>query len=150
VRAKIAEMPEDDRAIAARIHEIVHATAPELVPRTFCGMPAYARDGKVICFFQAKSKFKCAIRPSASSPTRGSTTRRCDRSPSHSRAWPRRARSESPSWSRRPRAESRLETGASSGWTDRARTDLSWRAIMPAYENDYAARPQAIPRPDPG
>lgn len=58
VQAKIAEMPEDDRAIAARIHEIVLATAPELVPRTFYGMPAYARDGKVICFVQSKSKFK--------------------------------------------------------------------------------------------
>ena len=58
VQAKIAEMPEDDRAMAARIHEIVLATAPHLVPRTFYGMPAYARDGKVICFFQAKSKFK--------------------------------------------------------------------------------------------
>lgn len=58
VQAKIAEMPGDDRAIAARIHEIVLATAPDLVPRTFYGMPAYARDGKVICFFQAKSKFK--------------------------------------------------------------------------------------------
>jgi uncharacterized protein YdhG (YjbR/CyaY superfamily) len=58
VQAKIAEMPEDDRAIAARIHELVRATAPDLVPRTFYGMPAYARDGKVVCFFQAKSKFK--------------------------------------------------------------------------------------------
>jgi uncharacterized protein YdhG (YjbR/CyaY superfamily) len=58
VQAKIAEMTEDDRAIAARIHEIVLTTAPDLVPRTFYGMPAYARDGKVICFFQAKSKFK--------------------------------------------------------------------------------------------
>jgi uncharacterized protein YdhG (YjbR/CyaY superfamily) len=58
VQAKIAEMAEDDRAIAARVHEIVLATAPALVPRTFYGMPAYARDGKVICFFQAKSKFK--------------------------------------------------------------------------------------------
>jgi uncharacterized protein YdhG (YjbR/CyaY superfamily) len=58
VQAKIAEMPEDDRAMAARIHEIVHATAPDLVPRTFYGMPAYAKDGKVICFFQSKSKFK--------------------------------------------------------------------------------------------
>jgi uncharacterized protein YdhG (YjbR/CyaY superfamily) len=58
VQAKIAEMAEDDRAIAARIHEIVLATAPVLVPRTFYGMPAYAKDGKVICFFQAKSKFK--------------------------------------------------------------------------------------------
>jgi uncharacterized protein YdhG (YjbR/CyaY superfamily) len=58
VQAKIAEMAEDDRAIASRIHELVRATAPDLVPRTFYGMPAYAKDGKVICFFQAKSKFK--------------------------------------------------------------------------------------------
>ncbi len=58
VQVKIAEMAEDDRAIAARVHEIVRATAPGLVPRTFYGMPAYAKDGKVICFFQAKSKFK--------------------------------------------------------------------------------------------
>ncbi len=58
VQAKIAEMAEDDRAIAARIHELVRATAPDLVPRTFSGMPAYAKDGKGICFFQAKSKFK--------------------------------------------------------------------------------------------
>jgi uncharacterized protein YdhG (YjbR/CyaY superfamily) len=58
VQAKIAEMPEDDRAIAARIHELVLAAAPNLVPRTFYGMPAYSKDGKVICFFQAKSKFK--------------------------------------------------------------------------------------------
>ena len=59
VQAKIAEMAEDDRAIAARIHELVLAAAPGLVPRTFYGMPAYAKSGgKVICFFQAKSKFK--------------------------------------------------------------------------------------------
>jgi uncharacterized protein YdhG (YjbR/CyaY superfamily) len=58
VQARIAEMPEDDRAIAARIHELVLASGPGLVPRTWYGMPAYARDGKVICFFQAKSKFK--------------------------------------------------------------------------------------------
>jgi uncharacterized protein YdhG (YjbR/CyaY superfamily) len=58
VQAKIAQMPEDDRAIAARIHELVLANGPGLVPRTFYGMPAYAKDGKVICFFQAKSKFK--------------------------------------------------------------------------------------------
>ncbi len=58
VQAKIAEMPDDDRAIAARLHELVLASGPELVPRTWYGMPAYARDGKVICFFQAKSKFK--------------------------------------------------------------------------------------------
>ena len=58
VQAKIAEMAEDDRAIAARVHELVRSAAPDLVPRTFYGMPAYAKDGKVICFFQAKSKFK--------------------------------------------------------------------------------------------
>jgi uncharacterized protein YdhG (YjbR/CyaY superfamily) len=58
VQAKIAEMPEDDRAIATRIHELALAIAPELVPRTFYGMPAYAKDGKVICFFQSKAKFK--------------------------------------------------------------------------------------------
>ena len=58
VQAAIAKMAEDDRAMAARIHEIILATAPSLVPRTFYGMPAYARDGRVICFFQAKAKFK--------------------------------------------------------------------------------------------
>jgi uncharacterized protein YdhG (YjbR/CyaY superfamily) len=58
VQGKIAEMPGDDRAMAGRIHELVLAAAPHLVPRTFYGMPAYAKDGKVICFFQAKSKFK--------------------------------------------------------------------------------------------
>jgi uncharacterized protein YdhG (YjbR/CyaY superfamily) len=58
VRAKIAEMPEAERAMAERIHELVTAAAPSLVPRTYYGMPAYAKDGKVICFFQAKSKFK--------------------------------------------------------------------------------------------
>jgi uncharacterized protein YdhG (YjbR/CyaY superfamily) len=58
VLAKIAELPDDDRALASRIHELVMAAAPKLSPRTFYGMPAYARDGKVICFFQAKSKFK--------------------------------------------------------------------------------------------
>jgi hypothetical protein len=58
VQAKIAEMPEDDRAMAARIHELVTAAVPAYVPRTYYGMPAYAKDGKTICFFQAKSKFK--------------------------------------------------------------------------------------------
>ncbi len=56
--AKIAEMPEPDRAMAQRIHAIVMASAPSLSPRTWYGMPAYAMDGKVICFFQAASKFK--------------------------------------------------------------------------------------------
>jgi uncharacterized protein YdhG (YjbR/CyaY superfamily) len=58
VRAKIAEMPPADRVIAERIHELIALTAPSFVPRTYYGMPAYARDGKVICFFQPKSKFK--------------------------------------------------------------------------------------------
>ena len=58
VQAAIAAMPPEDRALASRIHEIIHAVAPELVPRTFYGMPAYAKDGKVICFFQSKAKFK--------------------------------------------------------------------------------------------
>src|SRR5690242_10920391 len=58
VLAKIAEMPEPDRAMAKRIHQIVKTTAPELMPRTFYGMPAYSKDDKVICFFQNASKFK--------------------------------------------------------------------------------------------
>ncbi len=58
VRAKIAEMPPEDQAIALKIHETVAREAPEFVPRTFYGMPAYARDGKVICFFQSKAKFR--------------------------------------------------------------------------------------------
>ena len=58
VLAKIAEMPEPDRAMAKRLHALVTSIAPSLVPRTYYGMPAYAKDGKVICFFQAASKFK--------------------------------------------------------------------------------------------
>ena len=57
VLEKIAEMPEPDRSIAERIHAIVKANAPDLLPRTWYGMPAYTRDGKVVCFFQAASKF---------------------------------------------------------------------------------------------
>ncbi len=58
VQAKIAGMPADDRAMATRIHALVLATVPELSPKTYYGMPAYAMDGKVICFFKPKSKFK--------------------------------------------------------------------------------------------
>ncbi len=57
VIARIAEMPEPDRAMGERIHAIVRETAPELVPRLWYGMPAYAKGGKVLCFFQAASKF---------------------------------------------------------------------------------------------
>jgi uncharacterized protein YdhG (YjbR/CyaY superfamily) len=58
VLAKIAEMPEPDRAMAERLHAIVKASAPDLSPRTWYGMPAYAKDGKVVCFFQGAYKFK--------------------------------------------------------------------------------------------
>lgn len=56
--AKIAEMPEPDRSLAEGVHAIVMASAPDLFPKTWYGMPAYAKDGKLICFFQAASKFK--------------------------------------------------------------------------------------------
>jgi uncharacterized protein YdhG (YjbR/CyaY superfamily) len=56
--AKIAEMKETDGAMARRLHEIITASAPMLSPTTWYGMPAYARDGKVICFFQSAQKFK--------------------------------------------------------------------------------------------
>ena len=58
VLAKIAEMPEPDRVMAERIHAIVKASAPALLPRTWYGMPAYAKDGKIVCFFQPAQKFK--------------------------------------------------------------------------------------------
>ncbi len=58
VLAKIAEMPESDRVIAERIHAIIKASAPELTPKTWYGMPGYAKDGKVVCFFQSSHKFK--------------------------------------------------------------------------------------------
>ncbi|HLH69071.1 MAG TPA: DUF1801 domain-containing protein [Candidatus Dormibacteraeota bacterium] len=58
VLAKIAEMPEPDRAMAERLHAIIKASAPALSPRTWYGMPAYAREGKVVCFFQSAQKFK--------------------------------------------------------------------------------------------
>jgi uncharacterized protein YdhG (YjbR/CyaY superfamily) len=57
VLAKIAEMPQPDRAMAERLHEIIEASAPELSPKTWYGMPAYAKDGKVVCFFQSAEKF---------------------------------------------------------------------------------------------
>jgi uncharacterized protein YdhG (YjbR/CyaY superfamily) len=56
--AKIAEMPPSDRVMAERIHAAIKANAPSLSPRTWYGMPAYTRDGKVVCFFQAADKFK--------------------------------------------------------------------------------------------
>ena len=58
VLAKIAEMREPDRAIAERLHVMIKETAPDLSPRTWYGMPAYTKDGKVLCFFQTRHKFK--------------------------------------------------------------------------------------------
>jgi uncharacterized protein YdhG (YjbR/CyaY superfamily) len=58
VLAKIAEMSEPDRSLAERIHAIIKASAPALSPKTWYGMPAYAKDGKVVCFFQDAAKFK--------------------------------------------------------------------------------------------
>ena len=58
VLAKIAEMPEPDRAMAERLHEIIKASAPALSPKTWYGMPAYAKDGKVVCYFTSADKFK--------------------------------------------------------------------------------------------
>jgi uncharacterized protein YdhG (YjbR/CyaY superfamily) len=58
VLAKIAEMEEPDRAMARRLHTIIKTNAPSLLPKTWYGMPAYARDGKVVCFFQSAQKFK--------------------------------------------------------------------------------------------
>jgi uncharacterized protein YdhG (YjbR/CyaY superfamily) len=57
VLAKIAEMPEPERAMAEQLHAIIKASAPALTPRTWYGMPAYAKDGKVVCFFQSAHKF---------------------------------------------------------------------------------------------
>jgi uncharacterized protein YdhG (YjbR/CyaY superfamily) len=56
--AKIAEMPESDRVMAERVHAIVTATAPQLMAKTWYGMPAYAKDGKLVCFFKSADKFK--------------------------------------------------------------------------------------------
>ena len=58
VLAKIAEMPKHDRAMAQRLHAIIKTTAPALSPRTWYGMPAYAKDGNVVCFFKCADKFK--------------------------------------------------------------------------------------------
>jgi uncharacterized protein YdhG (YjbR/CyaY superfamily) len=58
VRAKIADMPQPDKDMAERVHALVTSSVPALVPKTYYGMPAYAKDGKVICFFKPKSKFK--------------------------------------------------------------------------------------------
>lgn len=58
LRDSLAKMPPDDRAMGERIHEIISAAVPELAPKTYYGMPAYAKAGKTICFYKAKSKFR--------------------------------------------------------------------------------------------
>jgi hypothetical protein len=58
IREQIAKMPEPDQGMAERIHEIITEAAPEMMPRTYYGMPAYSKNGKTVCFFKAKSKFK--------------------------------------------------------------------------------------------
>jgi uncharacterized protein YdhG (YjbR/CyaY superfamily) len=58
VLAKIAEMPESDRVMAERLHDLITSSTPELAPKTWYGMPAYTRDGKLVCFFKAADKFK--------------------------------------------------------------------------------------------
>ena len=62
VLAAIAKMPEPDRVLGKRLHAIIKASAPALLPKTWYGMPAYARDGNVVCFFQAADKFKNEVR----------------------------------------------------------------------------------------
>src|SRR5215210_3561903 len=73
VLAKIAEMPEPDRAMAKRLHAIIKASAPALSPKTWYGMPAYAKDGKVVCYFQSAHKSNRGTRRSASTTRRTST-----------------------------------------------------------------------------
>jgi surface antigen len=82
VLAKIAEMPESDRAMAERIHAVIKASAPALSPKLWYGMPGYAKDGKVVCFFQAAQKFKSRYATSASTTLRTSTKAPCGRPPS--------------------------------------------------------------------
>ena len=83
----IAGMKGRDRAMAKRVHAIVTASAPELWPKTWYGMPAYARDDKVVCFFQDGGRSSTrGTRRSASMTRRTSTTAPCGRSPTHSRS----------------------------------------------------------------
>ena len=77
--AKIAEMPAPDRAMAERIHAIVKASAPGLAAKTWYGMPAYAKDGKLVCFFKAADKFKSRYATFGFEEARSSTMARCGR-----------------------------------------------------------------------
>jgi hypothetical protein len=86
VLAKIAEMPEADRAMAERLHALIKTSAPALSPRTWYGMPAYAKDGKVVCFSKARRSSSRGTRRSASATMPTSTKARCGRPPSRSRS----------------------------------------------------------------
>jgi uncharacterized protein YdhG (YjbR/CyaY superfamily) len=79
--AKVADMPEPDRIMGERIHALIKETAPELTPKLWYGMPAYYRNGKVLCFFQAADKFKSRYATSASMRRRTSTRGACGRRP---------------------------------------------------------------------
>ena len=83
---KVAEMKGTDNAMAKRLHEIITAAAPTLSPKTWYGMPAYAKDGKIVCFFKSAEKFKRGTRRSASGRRRTSTTAPCGRPPGRSRS----------------------------------------------------------------
>ena len=88
VLQKIAEMPEEDRAMAERLHEVVKASAPALWPRTWYGMPAYAdKDGKVVCFFQSAEKFGARYATLGFSDKASLERTPCGRPPSHSGSW---------------------------------------------------------------
>ena len=83
VLAKIAEMPEPDRAMAERLHAIIKASAPDLSPKTWYGMPAYAKDGKVVCFFKSARQVQVEVRDvRLQRRRRTSTTAPCGRPPS--------------------------------------------------------------------
>jgi hypothetical protein len=82
VLAKIAAMAPPDRAMAERLHAVIMANAPDLSPKLWYGMPAYAKDGKVVCFFQAAQKLRRGTQLSASATRRPSTKARCGRRPS--------------------------------------------------------------------
>ena len=83
VLAKIAAMPAPDRAMGERLHVIIKASAPELSAKLWYGMPAYAKDGKVVCFFQDAETFKARYATFGFSDEATSTRARCGRPPSH-------------------------------------------------------------------
>ena len=83
--AKIAEMPPSDRKIAERLHKLIASAAPQLAPKTWYGMPAYAEDGNMVCFFQSAGKFKARYATSGSPIRPRSTMVRCGRRPTRSR-----------------------------------------------------------------